>query len=211
MQKIILQKIKDFVKNLWFGYTSLSISLFPWQQESIFLIDFNSICWEAFLPGRITLLIPWPLLYLTLGWRTALKKKRLSIITCCVIFKSSTSTYDSEIWERVLFGNVRSSHCVKSVQIWSHFWSEYRKKRTRNNSVFPYNFHAVPYIRNKKYFSLYRYFRNQFLLLMRCSNLGNGESRMDIPFNCINAFMEAAVPKFSWKICYKHSKSLKIK
>ena len=26
-------------------------------------------------------------------------------------------------------------HCVKSVQIRSYFWSEYRKTRTRNNSV----------------------------------------------------------------------------
>ena len=29
-----------------------------------------------------------------------------------------------------------ASHCVKYVQIRSYFWSEYRKIRTRNNSVF---------------------------------------------------------------------------
>ena len=30
----------------------------------------------------------------------------------------------------------KSCHCVKSVQIRSYFWSEKRKIRTRNNSVF---------------------------------------------------------------------------
>ena len=44
------------------------------------------------------------------------------------------------------FGNFRkqwksntlilTNHCVKSVQIRSYFWSEYRKIRTRNNPVF---------------------------------------------------------------------------
>ena len=33
-----------------------------------------------------------------------------------------------------------NAHCVKSVQIRSCFWSEYRKIRTRNNSVFEYFF-----------------------------------------------------------------------
>ena len=30
----------------------------------------------------------------------------------------------------------KSNHFVKSFQIWSYFWSAYRKIRTRNNSVF---------------------------------------------------------------------------
>ena len=32
----------------------------------------------------------------------------------------------------------RNRHCVKSVQIWSLFWSEYTKIRTTKNSVFGY-------------------------------------------------------------------------
>ena len=49
-------------------------------------------------------------------------------------------------WQKVLSGvNISTSqyecllqrfHCVKSVQIRSFFWSEYRKKRTRKNFIF---------------------------------------------------------------------------
>ena len=37
---------------------------------------------------------------------------------------------------KMVVSNIAILHCVKSVQIWSYFWSEYRKIGTRNNSVF---------------------------------------------------------------------------
>ena len=68
---------------------------------------------------------------------------------CCSVFINGVGQMHS--WGLLL--NFASSvkriqvnkllHCVKSVQIWSYFWSvfscirtEYRKIRTRNNSVF---------------------------------------------------------------------------
>ena len=35
-----------------------------------------------------------------------------------------------------VFNYCKAVSCVKSVQIWSYFWFEYRKTRARNSSVF---------------------------------------------------------------------------
>ena len=45
-------------------------------------------------------------------------------------------TYSNIWWELNSTSFAIKTHCVKSVQIWSFFWSECVKIRTRKNSVF---------------------------------------------------------------------------
>ena len=49
-----------------------------------------------------------------------------------------------------------NSHCVKSVQIRSFFWSEYRKIRTRKNFVFGHFSRSVWFIVYRLKFIVYR-------------------------------------------------------
>ena len=55
------------------------------------------------------------------------KAMKLKIVAFS-IFKISFNLLYQRIYEPI--------HCVKSIQIRSYFWSEYRKIRTTNNSIF---------------------------------------------------------------------------
>ena len=59
--------------------------------------------------------------------------------------------YENSLKSLIIMYYSSSTHCVKSVHIWSYFWSvfsyirsEYRKIRTRNNSVFAHFSRSEP-------------------------------------------------------------------
>ena len=101
--------------------------------------------------------------------------------------------------------NMGTFHCVKSVQIRSFFWSvfscirtEYRKIRTRNNSVFR---HFSRSVRTRK--SLMKHLRQEML---RKINTRNSSSFIHAAFHIKNCYLSLknifAVYLSSFKLCH---------
>ena len=87
--------------------------------------------------------------------------------------RSFNSLHEYEDLEQVYLTCIKSinswnDHCVKSVQIQSYFWSEYRKFWTRNNSVFGHFSHSewswTSFLIYMKYNSNYMLLFNQYFI-----------------------------------------------
>ena len=100
MQKFILQKVKDFAKNLRLNFTLLWTLFFYWQGRSFyFLANFSSSLQGALslnplrfcenLSRRICLLFSW-FIVVELDWWIAFQKKKLADVVYHIKFELST-------------------------------------------------------------------------------------------------------------------------
>ena len=100
MQKFILQKVKDFAKNLRLNFTLLWTLFFSWQGRSFyFLANFSSSLQGALslnplrfcenLSRRICLLFSW-FIVVELDWWIAFQKKKLADVVYHIKFELST-------------------------------------------------------------------------------------------------------------------------